>query len=385
MATGRIPTTANSPLTAKGDLFTFSTGSAKLAVGADGTTLVADSSESTGLRWTENYAAGKNKIINGNFSINQRSFSSTTTSSDFGFDRWKYVYVTGTVTYSSQAFTAGAAPVAGYEASNFARVATTGQSASNAYSRFQQSIEDVRTFAGQTVTLSFWAKADAGTPKVFGYFGQGFGTGGSSFVDVYASAVTISTSWARYSITIAIPSISGKTVGTGSSLLMALWTSAGSGVATIGSAIGIQNAAIDFWGVQVEAGSTATAFQTATGTLQGELAACQRYYNRFSATSNRTRIGGVGAFASTTVAYTVIPFETRMRTAVTAVEYGGTLGLYDFNTEITVTTLAIVGNSSGVDTATIQANVASGGTQYRPVQLEAFADANAYIAFSAEL
>ena len=62
MATGRIPTTANSPLTAKGDLFTFSTGSAKLAVGNNGETLVADSSTSTGLRYKEDYAAGKNKL-----------------------------------------------------------------------------------------------------------------------------------------------------------------------------------------------------------------------------------------------------------------------------------------------------------------------------------
>lgn len=51
MATGRIPTTANSPLTAKGDLFTFSTGSAKLAVGSNGDTLVADSSTATGLKY----------------------------------------------------------------------------------------------------------------------------------------------------------------------------------------------------------------------------------------------------------------------------------------------------------------------------------------------
>jgi hypothetical protein len=36
MATGRVPTTANSPLTAKGDLFTFSTTQARLAVGNDG-------------------------------------------------------------------------------------------------------------------------------------------------------------------------------------------------------------------------------------------------------------------------------------------------------------------------------------------------------------
>jgi hypothetical protein len=40
-----------SPLTTKGDLFTFSTTDARLAVGANGTTLVADSSESTGLKW----------------------------------------------------------------------------------------------------------------------------------------------------------------------------------------------------------------------------------------------------------------------------------------------------------------------------------------------
>jgi len=51
MATGRVPTTANSPLTVKGDLFTFSTGSAKLAVGANDTALVADSTQSTGLAY----------------------------------------------------------------------------------------------------------------------------------------------------------------------------------------------------------------------------------------------------------------------------------------------------------------------------------------------
>lgn len=51
MATGRIPTTANSPLTAKGDIFTYSTGSAKLAVGTDAQVLTADSTTSTGLKW----------------------------------------------------------------------------------------------------------------------------------------------------------------------------------------------------------------------------------------------------------------------------------------------------------------------------------------------
>jgi hypothetical protein len=40
-----------SPLTTKGDLFTFSTTNARLGVGANGTVLTADSAEATGLKW----------------------------------------------------------------------------------------------------------------------------------------------------------------------------------------------------------------------------------------------------------------------------------------------------------------------------------------------
>jgi hypothetical protein len=57
MATGRVPTTANSPLTAKGDLFGYSTTQARVAVGNDGETLVADSSQATGLKYVPTYAA----------------------------------------------------------------------------------------------------------------------------------------------------------------------------------------------------------------------------------------------------------------------------------------------------------------------------------------
>ncbi len=51
MATGRLPDPNSSPLTAKGDLYTYSTVPAKLAVGNSGETLVADSSTATGLKW----------------------------------------------------------------------------------------------------------------------------------------------------------------------------------------------------------------------------------------------------------------------------------------------------------------------------------------------
>ena len=42
---------ATSPLTTKGDLYTYGTSDTRLGVGANGTTLVADSSEATGLKW----------------------------------------------------------------------------------------------------------------------------------------------------------------------------------------------------------------------------------------------------------------------------------------------------------------------------------------------
>ena len=52
-----------SPLTTKGDLYTYSTADARLAVGNNGESLVADSSTSTGLRWTATPRAS-NPIIN---------------------------------------------------------------------------------------------------------------------------------------------------------------------------------------------------------------------------------------------------------------------------------------------------------------------------------
>jgi hypothetical protein len=52
--------TDQTPLTTKGDLFTFSTLDARLGVGANGTLLTADSAEATGLKWAAATAAGAN-------------------------------------------------------------------------------------------------------------------------------------------------------------------------------------------------------------------------------------------------------------------------------------------------------------------------------------
>ena len=308
MATGRLPDPNTAPLTAKGDLYTYSTVPARLAVGSNGDTLVADSAATVGLRYQANFAAGKNKFINGDFGIWQRgtSFSYASNSDVYTADRWMVQCnrSSGTSTVTRESFTAGTAPVAGYESQFFLRITN---SAGGTYCDLGQRIEDVRTFAGQTVTISFWAKASSSVTMANTVV-QNFGSGGSADVSTGGTSVTLTSSWARYAITINVPSISGKTIGTSSFIdVYPMFYSSG----TIASNV------VDVWGVQIEAGSVATAFQTATGTLQGELAACQRYYwrhtNDFNGAANYT----FGGAYSTTQSFATIRTPVTMRTAPT--------------------------------------------------------------------
>jgi len=376
MTIGRIPSVEGgiqpTIVDAKGDLIAATAADTvnRLAVGDNDQILVADSSTSTGLAWKSNatpFAAGKNKIINGDFGIWQRGTSYT--SNTYGVygapDRFRVSSIGGTSTCSQQSFTAGTAPVAGYEGKFFFRVATAASSMS--YWDIGQPIESVRTFAGETVTVSLWAKASTATTVIL-RVRQDFGSGGSTAVNTDSASFALTTSWVRYSKTFSVPSISGKTIGTGDNLGVYLQYDSGT----------INSVNIDVWGFQIEAGSVATPFQTATGTLQGELAACQRYYFRQTA-AGITEPYAQGFAYNTTGGYAVVAIPSNMRVKPTAIEVSN-VQISDWinNIATTVTIGFCVSNNVWLSFT------GSGYTSNRPYVLNA-SSATSHLGFSAEL
>ena len=337
------------------------------------------------------YPAGRNKIINGAFNVWQRgtTLGPTLTLNAYLADRWQLGSAGETTTYSQQTFTPGTAPVTGYESQYFARLAVTSSAGASNYAQFLQRIEDVRTFAAETVTISYWAKADA-AKNVSLELQQNFGSGGSASVNTFIVKQALTTSWARYSATFTVPSVSGKTIGTSSYADFRFWLSAGSTFDARTSSLGQQNITFDVWGVQIEAGSTASPFQTASGSFGGELALCQRYY--FRENWDAQTLYGIfasGSAASTTVANLFQPFPVQMRIKPSVLEtptVATNFGVVDAAGNSSAP-ISIAGDSNqttsfqGYLTATCAATL----TQFRPYVLRGNNTTGAYLGWSAEL
>jgi hypothetical protein len=334
-----------------------------------------------------------NAIINGAFEINQRGATGASPAANvpgYVFDRWFLISSEGNGTTSSQNFTPGNA-IPGYESSNFVRLSTPITAKSTASESIIQRVENVRTFAGQNVTISFWAKSGSGTPSISIELNQNFGTGGSpsSEVNTYVNKTAISTSWTRYTATITVPSILGKTVGTTANtsyLELRIWCSAGSDFNARTNSLGNQNNTFDIWGVQLEPGTVATPFRRNAPSVQGELAACQRYYWRAQAAAASDRWGN-GYTEATSSGQAWIPFPVEMRIPPTALEQSGTAGDYSFVTSggvVTILTAVPVFARATKWLAQINLPVTSGPAAGLPLSVRAV-NSNAFLGWSAEI
>lgn len=325
----------------------------------------------------------KNKILNGDFDLWDYP-STTQTASGYGSDnRWSNGHSGSTKTHSRQVFTVGQTDVPdnpGY----YSRTVFTTASGTGDYVRKQHKIEFVKTFSGETVTLSFYAKAGSAL-NIATEFVQYFGTGGSPSTRVTTIGVntyTLTTSWQKFTATVAIPSISGKTLGTtiDDYLGLIIWFEAGSDYNSRTNSLGNQSGTVDISHVQVEQGPIATKFEQPF--IQDLKAECMRYYFRAKSSASVRCNLAAGRIQTPTVASYSFVYPVEMRAipsitfdAATAYDLGDGGGIQNSTamsvSEPTEQSVLILGSSTGF------ANV-GGGSNLR-------IKTSHYIEFDAEL
>jgi len=225
-------------------------------------------------------AAGKNEIINAAMQVWQRGTSIAVTSGIaqvYTADRWWYANaasgMSGTVSRQATNDTTNL-PFIQY----CARVQRTAGNTNTTNQYFAQDIETINSipFAGKTITVSWYARKGAdysSSGSALSYqVRSGTGTdqnmlsGYTGNVNLVNANVTLTTTWQRFTTTVSVGS-------TATQLGVFFFTNP---TGTAGA-----NDYFEITGVQLESASIATPFQTASGgSIQGELAMCQRYYEK---------------------------------------------------------------------------------------------------------
>ena len=286
----------------------------------------------------------KNRIINGAMIIDQRNAgASVTPNGAYTLDRWLFSNSqTGKATVQQNA--ASVTPPAGFV--NYAGItsASAYSITSTDYFLYEQAIEGLNvtdfgwgTANAQPITISFWVRS-----SLTGTFGGSVNNNAQNRTYPFAYTISASNTWEQKSITIL-----GDTTGTwlttngiGMRLRFSLgtgatysstagaWTSTSLIFAPTGatSVVGTNGATFYITGVQLEKGSTATAFDYRD--FGRELALCQRYFTKSFATttapanSSVAPYEGVGAsFAGAYVSSNFVPFLVTMRAVPTLTYY----------------------------------------------------------------
>jgi hypothetical protein len=191
-------------------------------------------------------------------------------------------------------------------------------------------------------------------------------TGLATVADLNA---TLTTTWQRFSVT-------GTVASTATQL--AFYTD----FAPTGTAG--TNDYYEVTGIQIDVGSVAQPFRRAMNTIQGELAACQRYYWRTASTNSYAGYG-LGYGYSTTQATFLINLPTQMRVAPTSIDFANLGVSIEGSAPVAITALAFSSLVVTSNIGAINATVASGLTTNRPYSITNNNNTAGYLGFSAEL
>jgi hypothetical protein len=373
----------NTIVDAKGDLIS-ATGSdvpARLAVGANGETLVADSSTSTGLRYTAGTVQA-NPVLNSAMQVWQRGTSFAITTPFYTADRWlaaRLANAAGSTVSRQLTNDTTNLPNIQY-CLRFAR--DSGNTSTNTL-YLAQAMETVNSipFAGKTVTVSYYARAGANYSSASSIVNvklqSGTGTDQNNLTGAYTGSTNVTntntiltTTWQRFSAT-------GTVAATATELAFLIENTP---VGTAGAA--------DFYeitGIQIDIGSVALPFRTYAGTIQGELAACQRYYYRVTGAFYSNASFAMGyAYATNGASYLLnLPVTQRSGSPTVAVSAAGDFQVGGTSGGVGVSSVGL-GNANTTLVRLDVTPVSSGLTVNQSTELRAV-NTNAWIGVSAEL
>jgi hypothetical protein len=345
------------------------------------------------------YTGFKNRVINGDMTIDQRNNGASVSFGGgvFPVDRMRLSTNGGSATATVQQNLNSITPPTVF--TNYIGMSvTSGVAATGDQSyRITQRIEGFNvadlgfgTANAQTVTLSFWVRA-----SIAGTYGGSLQNSAGDRVYVFSYTINATNTWEYKTVT-----IPGDTTGTWlktNGLGMLLLLSVGTGSTFQGAAgswgstyydtvtgqtnlIGTTGATFYLTGLQLERGQTATSFDVLPYTT--ELALCQRYYYRLNGGGNvRHAVAGNGSLSA---GFPTVFFKTTMRTSPTFTFSA----LIDFLIEGlagggTITPTSLTLNTASVDNATIYTQSGGSGTG-TAVQLNG-SGATSWTAYSAEL
>lgn len=264
----------------------------------------------------------RNKVVNGNFRIWQRATGQNT--SGYGSaDRWQHIHVGTTKTVSRQDFGPGALP---FDDDYYCRTVVSSVTGAANQARAIHKIESVRTLAGKKATITFWARTSGADRLMAVEVVQDFGSGGSpseSITGIAVNTVTLSSTlgvsgFQKYSYTVDIPPISGKTIGSNSNdnLAIHFWFDAGTSFNARTGSLGHQSGTFDLAHVSiVEGDATVENDPFEYLPLQVQLSLCQRF---FCAILQGLQGGGIG----NTLNYYRFPVQMRATPSLTVASAG---------------------------------------------------------------